>query len=154
VVEGAENPEFTIGQSFNTDSDITLSTRDRVLSRVELKLTLSASSNAAVTPVLDAITLRALPQPKPQKVMQFPLQCYDSEEDRNNVKIGTPGSAWQRLAELEDKEASKSLVTIRDTRTKETFRAWITNVEFINTTPPQGGKTNFGGILRVTVTRM
>ncbi len=154
VVEGVENFEFSVGSSFNTEQNIALSTADRVLPNLELKLTLNSSTNNTVTPVVDALTLRAIPRPAIQREIQMWLNCFDFETDRNNVKVGRAGSAWDRLSRLEGIEKAKALVNVKDTRSGENFRAWISRIEFMNTQPPDQSKDNYGGHIRLSLVQV
>lgn len=145
---------FRLSSTFNTDSDIGLQTSDTPLDYLDVKLVLEASANKLTTPILEALTVKALPQPKKQRVIELPLMCFDWERDSRGVKTGGVGRAWARLSALEDLESDNSTVQVRDFTNGENFRAQIQQVRFTRTQPPDRGARNFGGLLMLTLLKL
>jgi hypothetical protein len=86
-----------------------------------------------------------------QRVIQFPVYCYDLETDRYNVVTGYEGRAIDRIQLLENIEQSGDVVTWQDLTTGESRQATIEQVSFTRGTPPDKGFSGFGGILQITI---
>jgi hypothetical protein len=86
-----------------------------------------------------------------QRVIQFPVYCFDLETDRYNVVTGYEGRAMDRIQLLEDIEESGDVVTWQDLSTGETRQAVIEQVSFTRGTPPDKGFSGFGGIIQITI---
>ena len=86
-----------------------------------------------------------------QRLIKFPVYCYDRETDRYNPQTGYEGRAWLRMQLLEDIEASGDIVTWQDLTTGETRQVQIEQVTFTRTTPPDKRFDGFGGIVEIIV---
>lgn len=86
-----------------------------------------------------------------QRLIQFPVYCYDTESDRYNVEFGYVGRAVERIQRLEDIEASGDIVTFQDLSTGESFQVQIEKQLFTRLTPPDRESNNFGGVIEITV---
>lgn len=116
------------------------------------KFTLSRSaSDNSKGPVFKGYQVKALPATARQRLIQFPLWCFDIETDRYNVKTGYEGRAWERIQLLEDIEKSGDIINIQDFTTGERVQAVIERTAFARRTPPNGNYSGFGGILTVLV---
>jgi hypothetical protein len=116
------------------------------------KFTLSRSaSDTSKGPTFKGYQAKALPATKRQRLIQFPVWCYDIEKDRYNVQTGYEGRAWERIQTLEEIEAQGDIVNVQDFTTGERIQAIIERIEFSRKTPPNGQFDGFGGLLLVTV---
>ena len=116
------------------------------------KFTLSRSaSDTSKGPVFKGYQAKALPATKRQRLIQFPVWCFDIEKDRYNVQTGYEGRAWERIQNLEEIEAQGDIVNVQDFTTGERIQAIIERVDFSRKTPPSGQFDGFGGLLLVTV---
>jgi hypothetical protein len=86
-----------------------------------------------------------------QRVMQFPVYCFDVETDRYNVLFGYEGRAFDKIRALEDIEATGDVVTWQDLTTGESRQAVIEQVTFSRLTPPDKRFDGFGGVLQITI---
>jgi hypothetical protein len=86
-----------------------------------------------------------------QRVMQYPVYCFDIETDRFNVQVGYEGRAMARINALEDIEESGDVLTWQDLTTGETRQAVIEQIQFTRMTPPDKGFDGFGGVLQITI---
>jgi len=86
-----------------------------------------------------------------QRIIQFPVYCFDLETDRYNVVTGYEGRAMDRIQLLEDIEESGDVVTWQDLSTGESRQAVIEQVSFTRGTPPDKGFSGFGGIIEITI---
>ena len=116
------------------------------------KFTLSRSaSDTSQGPVFKGFQIKALPATKRQRLIQFPVWCFDVEKDRYNVITGYEGRAWERIQLLETIEAEGDIINIQDFTTGERVQGLIEQVQFSRKTPPSGNFSGFGGLLTVTV---
>jgi hypothetical protein len=86
-----------------------------------------------------------------QRIIQFPVYCYDVETDRYNVVVGYEGRAFDRIQALEDIEESGDVITWQDLSTGESRQAVIEQVSFNRLTPPDKRFDGFGGVMQITV---
>jgi hypothetical protein len=86
-----------------------------------------------------------------QRIVQFPVYCYDIETDRYNVLLGYEGRAFDKIRLLEDIEATGDVVTWQDLTTGESRQAVIEQVTFTRLTPPDKRFDGFGGVLQITI---
>ena len=86
-----------------------------------------------------------------QRVMRFPVYCFDVETDRYNAVVGYEGRASDRIALLEEIEESGDVITWQDLSTKESRQAIIEEVTFTRMTPPDKRFDGFGGVIEITI---
>jgi len=88
-----------------------------------------------------------------QRVLRFPVFCYDVETDRFNVVTGYEGRALDRLRALENAEANGDVLTWQDltTTTGESRQVTIEQLSFTRLTPPDKRFSGFGGVIEVTL---
>ena len=119
---------------------------------VSYKFTLSRSdTNTSQGPTFKGYQAKALPATKRQRLIQFPVWCFDVETDRYNVKTGYDGRAWERIETLENLEAIGDIINVQDFTTNERVQAVIEKIQFSRKTPPSGNFSGFGGVLLITV---
>jgi len=86
-----------------------------------------------------------------QRVIKFPVFCYDVETDKYNVMVGYEGRAKDRIATLENIEQDGDVVTWQDLQTGESRQVVIEQVTFTRLTPPDRGFSGYGGILDILI---
>ncbi len=86
-----------------------------------------------------------------QRVIQFPVYCYDVETDRFNSMTGFEGKAFEKIQALEDIEESGDVLTWQDLTTGEARQAVIEQVSFSRLTPPDKRFSGFGGVINITI---
>jgi hypothetical protein len=119
---------------------------------ISYKFTLSRSaSNTSLGPTFKGFQAKSLPATKRQRLIQFPVWCYDVETDRYNVLAGYEGRAWERIQKLEDIEAAGDIIHVQDFTTGERVQALVEKVSFMRKTPPSARYDGFGGLLVITV---
>jgi hypothetical protein len=119
---------------------------------ISYKFTLSRSaSNTSLGPTFKGFQAKSLPATKRQRLIQFPVWCYDVETDRYNVLAGYEGRAWERIQKLEDIEAAGDIINVQDFTTGERVQALVEKISFIRKTPPSARYDGFGGLLTITV---
>ena len=116
------------------------------------KFTLTRDTSiATLGPLFTGYQLKALPSVPRQRLIQYPLFCYDREADRYGVQVGYEGSAWARMQQLEAVENAGDTIRIEDFRTGESYIGLIEEMDFINRTPQDKRFSGFGGTLVVTI---
>jgi hypothetical protein len=108
-------------------------------------------TTSSLGPVFKGYQAKATIATPRQRVIQFPVYCYDLETDRYNVVVGYEGRATERIQLLENIEQSGDVVTWQDLTTGESRQATIEQVSFTRGTPPDKGFSGFGGILQITI---
>jgi len=68
-----------------------------------------------------------------------------------NNEVGSEGSAYTRMSQIEAIENVGDTIRIDDFRTGESYIGLIEEMDFINRTPPDKRFTGFGGVLLVTI---
>lgn len=86
-----------------------------------------------------------------QRLIQFPVYCFDVETDRNGVQVGYEGRAHDRMLQLESVEEPGDIILWQDLNTSELRQVQIEKVRFVKATPPSGKFTGAGGILEILV---
>ena len=102
-------------------------------------------------PIMEGYQAKATIATPRQRVMRFPVYCYDVETDRYNVQVGYEGRAFDRIGQLEAVEASGDVVTWQDLTTGESRQAVIEQISFTRLTPPDRGFTGYGGVIDITI---
>ena len=86
-----------------------------------------------------------------QRVMRFPVYCFDIETDRYNVVSGYEGKALARLQLLEGVEENGDVITWQDLTTGESRQVVIEQISFTRMTPPDKRFDGFGGVIEITI---
>ena len=112
---------------------------------------LRSTSDVSKGPLFTGYQVKALPAIPRQRLIQYPLFCYDHEMDKFNNEVGYDGSAYDRLIQIEAVENAGDTIRIQDLRTDETYLGLIEEMDFINKTPTDKRFSGFGGLLLVTI---
>jgi hypothetical protein len=86
-----------------------------------------------------------------QRVIKFPVFCYDVETDKYNVTLGYEGRANDRIGQLESIEENGDIVTWQDLQTGESRQVVIEQITFTRMTPPDRGFSGYGGTIDILV---
>ena len=108
-------------------------------------------TTASQGPVMKGYQAKATIATPRQRVMRFPVYCYDVETDRYNVQVGYEGRAFDRISQLESVEENGDVVTWQDLTTGESRQAVIEQISFTRLTPPDRGFTGYGGVIDITI---
>ena len=109
------------------------------------------NSDPTKGPLFTGYQIKALPAIPRQRLIQYPVMCYDHEMDKFNNEIGYEGSAFDRMSQLETVENVGDTIRIEDFRTGETYIGLIEEMQFINRTPTDKRFSGYGGLLLVTI---
>jgi hypothetical protein len=107
--------------------------------------------DATKGPIMKGYQAKATIATPRQRVMKFPVYCYDVETDRYNVQTGYEGRAFDRIGQLESVEQNGDVVTWQDLTTGESRQVVIEQVSFTRLTPPDRGFTGYGGVIDITI---
>ena len=154
---GQDGAEYNIG-SFpqgSTLQEVGISYPVNAQQYIGFEFTFSRSTiDSSKGPLFTGYQIKALPAVPRQRLIQYPLGCYDSESDKFGNKAGYEGSAYDRLKVLETVESNGDTIKIEDFRTGETYTGIIEEIDFINKTPTDKRFSGFGGMLLVTIRSM
>jgi len=116
------------------------------------KFTLSRSSTDVTKgPLFTGYQIRSLPATPRQRLIQYPIFCYDHESDKFGNEVGYEGSAYERMSQLETIENVGDTIRVQDFRTGESYLGIIEEMDFMNKTPEDKRFSGFGGTLLVTI---
>ncbi len=109
------------------------------------------ATTTSLGPVFKGYQAKATIATPRQRVMKFPVYCFDVETDRFNTVTGYEGRAFERIQTLEDVEENGDVLTWQDLSTGESRQAIIEQVTFTRMTPPDKRFDGFGGVLEITI---
>jgi hypothetical protein len=116
------------------------------------QFTLSRSTTDTTKgPLFTGYQLRSLPATPRQRLIQYPMSCFDHETDHFGVEVGFEGSAYDRMSQLELIENNGDTIQIQDFRTGESYLGIIEEMDFRNNTPSDKRFSGYGGLLLVTI---
>jgi hypothetical protein len=116
------------------------------------KFTISRSTTDSTKgPLFTGYQLKSLPAVPRQRLIQYPVFCYDHESDKFSNEVGFEGSAYQRMSQLESVENVGDTIRVQDFRTGEEYLGIIEEMDFINKTPEDKRFSGFGGTLLITI---
>ena len=132
--------------------EVTTSTPATAQEYVAYKFVLSRDTTTTSRgPVFKGYQAKATIATPRQRVMRFPVYCFDVETDRYNTMIGYEGRAAERIRLLEQIEESGDVLTWQDLTTAESRQAIIEQVTFTRMTPPDKRFDGFGGVIEITI---
>jgi hypothetical protein len=110
-----------------------------------------SSTDVTKGPLFTGYQLKSLPAVPRQRLIQYPVFCYDHESDKFGNEVGYESSAYERMSQLEAIENVGDTIRIQDFRTGESYLGIIEEMDFINRTPSDKRFTGYGGLLLVTI---
>ena len=110
-----------------------------------------SSTDATKGPLFTGYQVKALPAIPRQRLIQYPLSCFDHESDHFGVEVGYEGAAYQRMSQLESVENIGDTIRVEDFRTGESYIGLIEELDFRNNTPSDKRFSGYGGVLLVTI---
>jgi hypothetical protein len=118
---------------------------------VAYKFILSRDTDNTLGPIFKGYQAKATIATPRQRVMRFPVYCFDVETDRYNAQVGYEGRAMARILALEDVEESGDVLTWQDITSGESRQVVIEQVNFTRMTPPDKRFDGFGGVVDITI---
>ena len=109
------------------------------------------ADDSSLGPLFTGYQVKALPAIPRQRLIQYPVMCYDHEMDKFNNEVGYEGSAYVRMSQLESIENAGDTIRVQDFRTGESYIGLIEELDFINKTPSDKRFSGYGGLLLVTI---
>ena len=146
--------EFNIGTFAQGDAvpEVNVAYPNTSQEYLGFKFTLNRSTTDSTKgPLFTGYQVKSLPAIPRQRLIQYPLMCFDHERDRFNNEVGSDGSAYDRISQIEGVENVGDTIRIEDFRTGESYIGLIEEMDFINRTPPSTRFSGFGGVLLVTI---
>ena len=132
--------------------EVTTSTPSTAQEYVAYKFVLSRdTTTTSLGPIFKGYQAKATIATPRQRVMRFPVYCFDVETDRYNTLFGFEGRASERIRLLEEIEESGDVLTWQDLTTTESRQVIIEQVTFTRMTPPDKRFDGFGGVIEITI---
>ena len=132
--------------------EVTTSQPETAQEFLAYKFTLSRdTTDTATGPTFKGYQAKATIATPRNRVIRFPVYCFDIETDRFNTVVGFEGRAFERIQLLEEIEKTGDVLTWQDLTTGESRQAVIEQVTFTRMTPPDKRFDGFGGIIEITV---
>ncbi len=132
--------------------EVTTSTPQTSQEYLAYKFTLARDiTDATKGPTFKGYQAKATIATPRQRMVRFPVYCFDVETDRYNSMYGFEGRAFQKIQTLEDLEQNGDVVTWQDLTTGESRQAVIEQITFTRMTPPDKRFDGFGGVLEITI---
>jgi hypothetical protein len=132
--------------------EVTTSTPATAQEYVAYKFVLNRdTTTTSLGPIFKGYQAKATIATPRQRVMRFPVYCFDVETDRYNTLVGYEGRASERIRLLEEIEESGDVLTWQDLTTAESRQAIIEQVTFTRMTPPDKRFDGFGGVIEITI---
>jgi hypothetical protein len=110
-----------------------------------------STTDSTKGPLFTGYQIKALPAIPRQRLIQYPLSCFDNESDHFGVEVGYEGSAYVRMSQLENIENVGDTIRVEDFRTGESYIGLIEELDFRNATPSDKRFSGYGGLLLVTI---
>jgi hypothetical protein len=110
-----------------------------------------SSTDSSKGPLFTGYQIQVLPSIARQRLIQYPVELYDSAMDKFNNPSGYEGSAYNQLLTMQSIENLGDLIKIEDFRTGESYLGLIEEMDFINRTPSDKRYSGYGGLLLVTI---
>lgn len=148
------NTEYNIGNFSQGDftPEVSVSYPIGAQEFVSFKFDISRSSTDSTKgSIFSGYQLKSLPAVSRQRLITYPLACYDREKDSFGNQVGHEGAAYEKLALLETVENLGDTIRVEDFRTGESYLGLIEELQFINKTPSDKRFSGFGGILVATI---
>jgi len=146
--------EYTIGvfSQGSTVPEININYPTTSQEYLGFKFTFTRSSTDVTKgPLFTGYQLKSLPAVPRQRLIQYPVFCYDHETDKFGNETGYEGSAYERMSQLEQVESVGDTIRVQDFRTGESYLGIIEEIDFMNKTPEDKRFSGFGGTLLVTI---
>ena len=109
------------------------------------------ATTSSLGPIFKGYQAKATIATPRQRVMKFPVYCFDVETDRYNVQVGYEGRAQSRLLTLEELEENGDVLIWQDLTTGEQRQVVIEQILFTRMTPPDKRFDGFGGVIDIVV---
>lgn len=151
---GTDAAEYNIGGFAEDDiiSELSVSYPAGSQEFLSFKFTLTRSEGVNTgTPILKGYQVKSLPAVPRQRLIQYPLACYDNEKDTYGTVSGYENSAYDRLTTIEALENIGDSLRVEDYRNGESYVGLIEEIQFLNRTPSDKRFSGFGGVLYVTI---
>jgi hypothetical protein len=150
----SRDTEYNIGTfaQGSTVPEINVSYPTTAQEYLGFRFTLSRSATDVTKgPLFTGYQLKSLPAVPRQRLIQYPVFCYDHESDKFGNEVGYEGSAYERMSQLEAIENVGDTIRVQDIRTGESYLGIIEEMDFMNKTPEDKRFSGFGGTLLVTI---
>jgi hypothetical protein len=152
VTEDGTEYEHITYDSLVSSEEVSTTQPEDAQEFVAFKFTLTRdTTTTSEGPTFKGYQVKATIATPRQRVLRFPIYCFDIETDRFNVVTGYEGRALDRLLALENVEANGDVLTWQDLTDDESRQVIIEQISFTRMTPPDKRFSGFGGIIELTL---
>lgn len=132
--------------------EVTTSNPETAQEYVAYKFVLNRdTTDTTLGPIFKGYQAKATIATPRQRLIKFPVYCFDVETDRYNVVTGYEGRAYDKILQLEELESSGDVITYQDLSIEESRQAVIEEISFTRMTPPDKRFNGFGGVIEITI---
>lgn len=147
---GGDTSVLTVSEGSSLSiEDVILTAPSTAVEWVQLKLTLSRSSDTTKGGEVNGWQLKAMPGSIRQRIFTIPLLCFDFEQTRSGQRVGSEGRTLARLESFEQVFARGDAVTFQDLRNGQSYLVVIDDYRFEQRAQPGANRSNYGGVLWV-----
>lgn len=147
---GGDTSILTVSEGSSLSiEDVILTAPSTAVEWVQLKLTLSRSSDTTKGGEVNGWQLKAMPGSVRQRIFTIPLLCFDFEKTRSGQRVGYEGRTLARLEAFEQVFARGDAVTFQDLKNAQSYLVVIDDYRFEQGAQPGANKSNYGGVLWV-----
>jgi hypothetical protein len=148
--QGTESTLVSANQGLSS-TDILIVNPETAQKTMAFKFTFNNVSDDTSVPILESYQIKASPATRRQRLIQYPVSCFDREMDKYGSTFGYDGRAKEIIDRLEALEETSRFITVTDYRTGESFVGLIEDVKFSSESSPDKNSNGFGGTLIITV---
>lgn len=147
---GGDTSILTVSEGSSLSiEDVILAAPSTAVEWVQLKLTLTRSSDTSKGGEVNGWQLKAMPGSTRQRIFTIPLLCFDFEQTRSGQRVGSEGRTLARLQAFEQVFARGDAVTFQDLKNGQSYLVVIDDYRFEQRAQPGANKSNVGGVLWV-----
>jgi len=147
--DGTEYEHITYDSAI-TSQEVSTTQPESAQEYVAFKFTLTRDATTTSSgPTFKGYQVKATIATPRQRLLKFPVFCYDVETDRFNVVTGYEDRALARLRLLEEAEANGDVLNWQDLTSGESRQVTIEQLSFTRLTPPDKRFSGFGGIIDI-----
>lgn len=147
---GADTSIITVSEGSSLAiQDVILAAPATAVEWVQLKLSLTRSSDTTKGGEVNGWQLKAMPGAVRQRIFTIPFLCFDKEKDRAGQKTGYEGRSIIRLEQFEQIFARGDAVSFQDLKNMRSYLVVIDDYRYEQRAQPGSNSSMYGGVLWV-----
>lgn len=150
LIDGVPSNVYTYAPGTGLEGEATLNLPGGPLFD-ELAFRFTITRTSALSPVVNTLSVKAIPAVRKSRLITFPLQVADFESTRHGNEVGYEDFGINRVEELEALENAGAAVQIIDRRFNEAMVGTIETLQFVGLDAPDREYDNDGGVVTMVV---